>query len=51
MPSKFRQEMPDILLKQQCNNKLPLLLPEGVLFAHKTGDLPNTEHDAGILFS
>lgn len=50
MPSKFRQEMLDILLKQQCNNKLPLLLPEGVLFAHKTGDLPNIEHDAGILF-
>ncbi len=50
MPNQFRQEMLDILLKQQCNNKLPLLLPEGVLFAHKTGDLPNTEHDAGILF-
>lgn len=50
MPNQFRQEMLDILLKQQCNNKLPLLLPEGVLFAHKTGDLPNIEHDVGILF-
>lgn len=45
-----RQEMIKILLRQQCNNKLPMLLPSGVPFAHKTGDLPGTEHDAGILF-
>ena len=41
----------DILKKQQCNNKLPLLMPKETIFAHKTGDLPGIEHDAGILFS
>ncbi|MCG0276220.1 MAG: class A beta-lactamase-related serine hydrolase [Thermosediminibacteraceae bacterium] len=48
--SASRQEILDILLKQQCNNKLPLLMPAGTKFAHKTGDLPSIEHDAGILF-
>lgn len=41
----------DILKKQQCNNKLPLLMPKEITFGHKTGDLPGVEHDAGILFS
>ncbi|WP_343216133.1 serine hydrolase [Clostridium mobile] len=41
----------DILIKQQCNNKLPLLMPKGIIFGHKTGDLPGVEHDTGILFS
>lgn len=45
-----RKKYIDILKKQQCNNKLPLLLPEGTVMAHKTGDLPGTEHDAGILY-
>lgn len=48
--TELRQEMINILLRQQCNNKLPLLLDPDVQFAHKTGDLPGTEHDAGILF-
>lgn len=47
---ELRQEMINILLRQQCNNKLPLLLPPDAQFAHKTGDLPGTEHDAGIFF-
>lgn len=46
-----RGEMLDILLRQQCNNKLPARMGEDVKFAHKTGDLPGTEHDAGILIS
>ncbi|MGB9975772.1 serine hydrolase [Thermovenabulum sp.] len=50
MLSDSRKEMIDILLKQQCNNKLPLLMPVGIKFAHKTGDLPSVEHDAGILY-
>lgn len=41
----------DILKGQQCNNKIPLLLPPGTVLAHKTGDLPGIEHDAGILFT
>jgi beta-lactamase class A len=41
----------DILKRQQCNNKLPALLPSDAVIAHKTGDLPGTEHDAGILYT
>jgi beta-lactamase class A len=40
----------DILKRQQCNNKFPAWLPPGTVLAHKTGDLPGTEHDAGILY-
>lgn len=40
----------DILKRQQCNNKLPALLPAGTVLAHKTGDLPGTEHDTGIMY-
>lgn len=46
-----RETILDILKKQQCNNKLPFLMPKNVSFAHKTGELPGVEHDAGILFS
>ncbi|MCG4580716.1 serine hydrolase [Clostridium cochlearium] len=41
----------EILKKQQCNNKLPLLMPQNTSLAHKTGDLSGVEHDVGILFS
>ena len=44
-----RNTMLNILLRQQCNNKLPLRMPQDAPLAHKTGDLPGTEHDAGIL--
>jgi beta-lactamase class A len=44
-----RKIMLNILLRQQCNNKLPLRMPLGAPLAHKTGDLPGTEHDVGIL--
>ncbi len=47
---KYREEMIDILKKQQCNNKLPAGFPSEAVIAHKTGDLVGTEHDAGILF-
>lgn len=49
--AKNRETIIDILKKQQCNNKLPLLMPNNISFGHKTGDLPGVEHDAGILFS
>ncbi|WP_206427354.1 serine hydrolase [Clostridium rectalis] len=42
--------MLDILKKQQCNNKLPVNISNKLQLAHKTGDLPGVEHDAGILF-
>ena len=46
----FRKEMTDILLRQQCNNKIPASLPADTPFAHKTGEVPGAEHDCGILF-
>ncbi len=48
----LREEMLDILLNQQFNHKMPAMLAGGVpgdpVLAHKTGELPNLEHDAGI---
>lgn len=50
LDSRYREDMLKILLGQQCNNKLPAFFGEHNGFAHKTGDLPGVEHDAGILF-
>jgi beta-lactamase class A len=47
----LRARMRDILLKQFCNNFLSHYMPEGFRFAHKTGDLPGTLHDVGILYT
>lgn len=38
------------LKRQQIRDKLPALLPETAVIAHKTGDLPGLEHDAGIFY-
>ena len=45
-----RKQFIDILTRQQCNNKLPALLPPDTRIAHKTGDLPQVEHDVGIIY-
>src|SRR6266511_3175966 len=39
------------LARQQINDRLPAELPEGVVVAHKTGNLPGITHDAGIIFT
>lgn len=39
-----------LLKMQQRRNKIPAQLPEGVHAANKTGELPNVENDAGIIF-
>ncbi|MDR3590056.1 MAG: class A beta-lactamase-related serine hydrolase [Negativicutes bacterium] len=44
------ETMLSILRGQQDKCKLPLLLPEGVQLAHKTGELDGAEHDAGIVY-
>jgi beta-lactamase class A len=44
------QEMLGLLVQQQINNRIPALLPEGTLVAHKTGDLSDVRHDAGIVY-
>jgi beta-lactamase class A len=43
--------MLDLLKKQTLNNKIPADLPDGVVVAHKTGELGNVSHDAGIIYN
>ncbi len=38
-----------IMGRQQYNEKLPRLLPNGVTCAHKTGEVKGVTHDAGIV--
>lgn len=40
-----------LLKAQKINNRLPMGLPSGVTIAHKTGDLDNSVHDAGIVYA
>lgn len=41
----------DILSRQQVRDRLPLWLPAEMRVAHKTGELPEVRHDAGIIFT
>lgn len=45
-----RRAMIAILKRQQRRNKLPTYLPPEAVLAHKTGEIPGCEHDAGILY-
>jgi beta-lactamase class A len=38
-----------ILEKQESNSHIPAALPPGIRVAHKTGELEDIEHDAGIV--
>src|SRR5260370_38922786 len=42
--------MMDLLAHQQPCDRLPVPLPMNVRVAHKTGELPNLRHDAGIVY-
>ncbi len=44
------EQMIDLLLAQQSNDRIPALLPEGVEVAHKTGELPGVRNDGGIVW-
>lgn len=44
-------EMIDMMLAQQCTNKIPLLLPGEGRAAHKTGEDEGTTHDTGIIYA
>ncbi len=39
------------LERQEINNRLPAELPDGVVIAHKTGNLLGLTHDAGIIYT
>ena len=45
------QRMLDLLSNQQQDDRLPAPLPLDVRIAHKTGELPDLRHDAGIIFA
>jgi beta-lactamase class A len=45
------QRMLDLLSGQQQSDRMPAPLPLHVRIAHKTGELPNLRHDAGIVFA
>lgn len=48
---EYSTRMIDILKKQTLNDRIPKYLPEDIEVAHKTGELFNVKHDAGIVFS
>ena len=43
--------MLDLFKAQGINDKLPTGLPDGVTIAHKTGDLDDFNHDAGLIYT
>jgi len=45
------QEMVDLMALESLNDRLPALLPEGTLVAHKTANWSDATHDAGIVYS
>ena len=44
------QEMLEIMLGQEFNEKIPAGLPPGVRVAHKTGEITAVSHDAAIVY-
>lgn len=44
------QEMRDILLAQEFNEKIPAGLPAGTRVAHKTGEITAVSHDAAVVY-
>ncbi len=51
MSEEYTKHLTDLLLNQKINDRLPPVLPENIAVAHKTGDVYNYIHDAGIIFS
>ena len=43
-------DMLHLLLRQRVNDRIPRLLSDNVQVAHKTGNLPGTVNDVGILY-
>lgn len=44
-----KDELIDILLKQQFSSRLPRFFPPTVSFAHKTGTIAGTTNDSGVI--
>lgn len=48
---EYSEKMVDILKQQTLNDRIPKYLPKNTEIAHKTGELFNSKHDAGIVYS
>ncbi|PJE58559.1 MAG: hypothetical protein COU81_00075 [Candidatus Portnoybacteria bacterium CG10_big_fil_rev_8_21_14_0_10_36_7] len=46
---KASEKMFNLLARQEINDRIPKMLPKDVLVAHKTGELEDVRHDAGII--
>ncbi len=49
--SSYSGRMIALLKEQELNGKIPKYLPENQVIAHKTGELGNNTHDAGIVYA
>ena len=47
---EYDDVMIDILLSQKLNEMIPAGLPNGTAIAHKTGEITEIHHDAGIVY-
>ena len=43
--------MLELLKRQRVSDRLSIGLPEGTVMAHKTGNLANEAHDAGVIWT
>lgn len=49
--SNRSKEMLELLISQELNDRIPKYLPRDIEVAHKTGEIGNFKHDAGIIFA
>lgn len=47
--SDSTRKMLELLKNQQLNSKIPRYLPDSIVIAHKTGELDEYTHDAGLI--
>ena len=47
----YSERMVNLLANQQLNDRIPKYLPESITTAHKTGELDDFKHDAGIVYT
>ncbi|HSW97810.1 MAG TPA: serine hydrolase [Candidatus Saccharimonadales bacterium] len=48
---KYTGEMIGLLKRQRLNEKIPKYIPDGISIAHKTGELDQFTHDAGVVYA
>lgn len=48
---KYTDAMISLLKRQRLNEKIPKYIPDGISIAHKTGELDQFTHDAGIIYA